>query len=361
MLYSQNMKLPLWLDKALHQSKTNRSVEARAIYYAAAVFLISFIFGLFFYSGNVPIFGRGSVGTVSLVISTLAALGGYYYVAYQTREKSRRPSLWQQIHFILTNAALAFIHGAIIFLLYTIGFFLVQDAFTGLFLDKYAASVILAASASLAAYAMYLIAARITTLLVSSALAVFLVAGALISMITAEDPYWWQLHLSSLGASSGVSGFAFNATLIIGGLVIVSIADFIANDFAMLQARSDKYKEAKVATIRTVLVLIGVFFACVGLFAYDTYPLIHTASAAGMVFMFVGLISSLPKLVPNFSKAFFSLSFTLMMFLLFCTILYARVGYLNLTAFEIISFVVTFSWLVVFIRQIAAALQDQSR
>lgn len=339
---------------------TNQSAESSAIYFAAGCAVVAFVISLFYFQGNVPLFGRDSIGTISLILATIASLVGYFYAANQSRDSTGIESIAQKVRFYLTTFALAFVHAAIVFLLTTIGFYIVQDAFIGLTLDQYASSFITAAVVAGMSYATYLLGLSINTLRISTALAVFLVSGALISMITSTNPYWWQMHLSSLGAGDSVSSYTFEVTLAIGGLVIISVADFVANDFARLRSVRKEYMSVKVNGIRVILSIIGVMLALVGLFAYDTNPLIHNVSASGMVIMFIILIAALPFFVPTFSRAFFIFSYSLMAFIVLCEILYNSVGYLNLTGFEIISFTVVFTWLIVFIRQIAAKLADQA-
>jgi hypothetical membrane protein len=357
------MSIDSLLRSVLHPSKSYQSSEARAIYFAAIAGTVSFITALFYFSGHgdIPIFGRVSIGTTAIALSSIAAFIGYYLVLYQNREHTARSSLLHKTSVFLDMFALAFIHGALVFLLSTIVYYVVSEAFTGVLIDKYASSIIVAATVVVAAYAFYLIATNATTLMISSALAVFLVSGALTSMITASDPYWWQLHLSSLGSGDGFSSYAFNLTLIIGGVVIISIADLIANDFAKLKTYDTKFSRTNSRLIRIFLMLMGIGLAGVGLFPIDRHLALHNLSASSMFFMFIGLVIGLRSLVPTFSRAFFVVSYALVGVLCVCLMLFVRVGYFDLTAFEIICFLVLFGWLVVFIRQIAAALHDEQR
>jgi hypothetical protein len=357
------MSIGSLLGSILHPSKSYKSVEARAIYFAAIAGTVSLVAALFYFSGNgpIPIFGRVSIGTTAIALASVAAFTGYFLVLYQNRERSRRLSLLGKVYAFSNMFALAFIHGALVFLLTTVAFYVVSEAFTGVLIDMYASSVIVASTVLVAAYTFYLIADNSTTLMISSALAVFLVSGALTSMITATDPYWWQMHLSSLGTGEGFSSYAFNFTLIIGGAVIVSIANLIAYDFSRLETLDPKFQMANIGRVRTLLMLMGLGLAGVGLFPFDTHTTMHNISASGMFFLFIGLVLGLRSLVPTFSKAFFIFSYVMVGVLVVSLVLFLRVGYFDLTAFEIICFVVLFGWLVVFIRQIAAALHDEQR
>lgn len=348
-------------NRPVEPTLSSRNIESRAIYYAGisgiVAFLISFVL---FYPAIVPLFGRQSIGFMVSVIASLTALVIFFLVAEQQNMAlaGGKLSLYRKFHVIFTTAALAFVHAAVVFLVFAAGYFLVQDAFKGLSLDSLTASILVAVSVALSSYAVYLAAVNITTVRVSSVLALFLVSGALTSMITAENPQWWEIHFSSLGGDDSFSSAAFNITLIVAGIVIVSLSDYIANDFAKLQHTHTKYIKDKANIVRIVLALIGMFLAFVGLFAYNEYPEIHNTSAGGMAIMFIGLVLGLPWLVPSFTRAFFMFSYGLMVGLVVCYWLFVGVGYLNLTAFELIAASIIFGWLVVFVRQIAADLSD---
>ncbi len=340
--------------------QTSRSIESHAIYGSGIAFIIAFVASLFYFSGDpAPLFGRDSIGVAASILGTVSAFIIYFAAAYRVRIHHAHLRFLQRARLYLTTTALAFVHAAVGILLIAGSFYIIADAFVGLHLDSYASSTIVAIVAAITGYITYLSASRMTSERVSTVLAAFLVSGALTSMITAEDPNWWNYHFSSLGASGSLSAYAFNLTLIIAGIVIVSLSDYVAEDFALLKNKSTVYKNMRSNAIRIALACIGVFLALVGVFAYDSYPIIHNSAAGGMAVIFVGLIVILPLLAPSFPKAFFGLSYALMAVIVFCYWLWQGIGYFNLTTFELLAAAIIFSWLVVFIRQIAAALADE--
>lgn len=346
------------MPEKVRTPQSNRTIENAALYFAAGSAVLSALVCLLAFWGNVPLYHGLSIGLMATILATAAAFVAYFYATTLDYVPSQRS--WLGVaHDIFTKFSLSFVHGAIVFLLVTIMFFVVSEAFVGLELDKYAASAIVAGVVGAMSYAAYLVAANVTTLRVSTALAVFLVAGVLISMVTADDPEWWNLHLSSLGAGSSLSSHTFDITLMVGGAVIAALADFVTYDFARLKV-SKRYQHVRVNILRSALVLVGIFLACVGLFRYDTSPFLHNSAATGLVVVFLGLLGSMPWLVPSFSRVFYVFTYGFVGALLVCAYLYTGVGYFNLTAFEIISFALIFSWLIVFIRQIAAALEDDT-
>jgi len=339
---------------ATNQSKTS---EARALYFAFGTAAVVFVLScLFFYGKSIPLFGSPSIGTLASVFAMLAAVVAFYTVEFMKDKPQKRSVLAR----VVLTGSLAFVHAAVGLLLTTGIFFILHDAFIGLAFDWATASLITAGYVAAMGYIFYLSAALMNALRLSATLAVFIVSGALTSMITAQDPYWWQLHFSSLGAQGTLSSVAFNLTLIVGGLVIMSLADYVSNDFSKLQDTDKRYAAVDRRLIRVLLTLMGLFLAFVGIFKYDDYVLMHNASAGGMAIIFAVLVILLPRIAPVFSRAFTIFSYALLAGLVVSFWLFnGRFHYLNLTAFELIAFGVVFAWLIVFIRQIAASLEDR--
>lgn len=86
--------------------------------------------------------------------------------------------------------------------------------------------------------------------------ALFLVAGSLASALSASDEQWWQQHFSALGAASDRSGILFNFTLILTGVVLTALADFLTHD---LQLWAEHHGEPhwKVTFMRVGLIALG--------------------------------------------------------------------------------------------------------
>lgn len=336
-------------------------VESVAIYIACISGLLGFGSGLIaFWGDDVSLFARGiSVGFMASIVSSLVALVIYAGTAYKRtaatsqhwRDRLKRQvSVW----------SLAVVHGLLAFLMYALLFYIVDRSFIGVLIDQWAASALVAFAVGLAGYFAYLSAATMSSMRIAGILALFLVSGTFVSMLTAQDPNWWYLHFSSLGASGGVSGYAFNGTLIIVGVAVVGLVGSITQDFVRLRGEHVLARRTKTAVLMTALSGIGIALALVGVFVYDKYPVIHELAAGGMAVFFMAIILALPWLMSDFPKAFFVASYGLLAALLVSTWLYLSVGYFNLTVFEIAAAAVIFTWLVVFVRQTAALVSDRA-
>lgn len=349
-----------------HESHTTApdsqsSVESRAIYAALIAGGVGFVLGLLvFWSGDVSLFRRGdmSLGFVSTVVSSVVALVTYLFVTL--KRPLEKETKWAYVKHHINTWSLALVHGLLGFLLYALLFFVVSQSFIDVLIDVWSASALLAFATGFAAYITYLSAATMTSVRVSMLLALFLISGTFISMLTASNPHWWDDHFSSLGAGGGVSGYAFNATLIIAGLVIAALSKYIADDFNKLRQRGTLPQKVKVGVVQILLTGIGIALAFVGLFVYNEYPAIHNAAAGGMAVMFLGIVLAQPWLMPGFTKAFFVASYSLFAALVVSIWLFLSVGYFNLTVFELVAAAIIFTWLVVFVRHTAAMLNDET-
>ena len=343
----------------MHTTTGHSYIESQAIYAALIGAVGGFGIGaVVFFSGDVSLFARGiSLGFVASIVGGVTAFLVYLLVALR-HEKAVKKNAWSRVSHYANVGSLAFVHGLLGFLSYALIFYVVSQSFKDAHIDVWGASVLLALSTGFASYVTYLMAATMNAVRVATILALFLVSGTFISMMTASNPHWWDDHFSSLGAGGGVSGYAFNATLIVAGLVIVALSKYIADDFRKLQQTGRIAAKAKGNTVQMLLAGIGISLAFVGLFVYDAFPTIHNTSAFGMAFLFGVIVLLLPWLVPGFLPAFFVASYGLIGALLVSAWLFWGIGYFNLTVFELVAAAIIFTWLVIFVRHIAALLED---
>ena len=336
-------------------------VESRAIYAAFIGAVGGFGGGLVLFSGSdISLFSRGlSLGFVASVVGAVTAFL-VYLIAALRREERKAKGAWGRLNYYINIGSLAFVHGLLGFLSYALMFYVVSQSFRDAYIDIWGASVLLALSTGFAAYVTYLMAATMNAVRVATILALFLVSGTLISMMTASNPHWWDDHFSSLGAGGGVSGYAFNATLIVAGLVIVALSKYIADDFRKLKQAGRITRKVRGDIIQILLAGIGISLALVGLFVYDACPTIHNTSAFGMACLFGVIILLLPWLVPGFTLAFFIASYSLIATLLVSAWLFWGIGYFNLTVFELVAAAIIFAWIVIFVRHVAALLDESA-
>jgi len=345
-------------NRKVVQTGVSTSNESHAIYAALIGGILGFVVGLaVFFGKDVTLFGKGfSLGFVIAILGGLLSLVTYVIV-------SKKPSLvpksgWQSFSNHIDTWALAIVHGLLAFLACAVLFYVIGQSFIGATLDMWAASALTALIAGTVSYITYLSAKNMNAFLVSVLLALFLLSGTFVSMMTASDPAWWYYHFSSLGAQGGVSSYAFNATLIIAGLALMALTRYISHDLALLDNGKSPRNDVRRKTFQVLLASMGFALALVGVFVYDAYPFIHNTSASGMAVLFLIIVVALPWLMPQFQKAYFAASYMLLLALLVSVWLFEVVGYFNLTVFELVATGLIFVWLIIFVRNLAALLKD---
>ena len=326
--------------------------ENRALLLALIALAASLAAGPAVFAGEtVALFGAGSVGWTAAVAAGVSGAAAFS-TGYLRSSRSQRTSAWRR----LFDAAVLTVTAAGIVMLLTGSAFAVFDlAFRELRLDAPMAAVLVGLSAALSAYVLTLFSSEVTSIAIANLLALFLVSGGLASMLSANDPYWWQLNFSALGVGDGFSAYAFNMTLVFAGLVMVTLTHYVIGDLrtsALLEERR------RLEVLRTWLVAVGVLLVGMGGVTVENAKALHTVLASTMTVLFAGLIVATPYLVPRLPRSFVVTSSAFVSAFAFVVLLMWPVGYFNLTAVELLGFFLLLTWLFLFVRTVAAHLKD---
>ena len=336
-----------------------RDDEWIALVFAIAAFVVSGIVAAIVFGGREhPIDGRGSVGDVAAVSGAVAAAVSFTASRLRGGTVSRSSDAARGVvrfHWF-DVAALAVAHGAIALLGWIGVATVMEKSFVGATVYATPGVVLVAAATALSAYAAFLSGGTMSPRQLSLVLAVFLVIGMLTAMLTSADPYWWQMNLSALGITDDVSALTFNATLIVSGVIVTTIARF---GTAGLPADTVSERRRRDA-VRTLFVLLGALLACVGVFPVDRFFLLHNTVATGMAVMFAVLVVGLPWFAPRMPRVFMVLGFVFVAAIIGLAILFA-VGAYNLTAVELVASVLIFSWIILFLRNVEVGVSHDDR
>ena len=246
--------------------------------------------------------------------------------------------------------AFAFAHAMIALLGWTLAATIVEAGFIGAAVYPIPVLMLAGAAAALTAYITYYSATHLDLQLLATVLAVFLVLGILASMLTASDPQWWKENLSALGMTDDLSARAFNLTLIVAGILVTTLARYATRGVPTTHPRG-------VASVRTCLVIVGIFLGLVGVFPVDQFFGIHTGVASGMVVAYGVLIVAIRRWIPGVSRTFLLLGYVFLLLILVLAVFFA-VGYYTLTAVELVAGTVVFTWIILFIRTADALKRD---
>jgi len=330
------------------EASSERTLESLALAAGAAAFVGGALVALLvFRLQAAPIAGPGSVGQFSAIAAAVAAILAFVAGRVIVREPGHRIGVLD----VVDVAALAFAHAVIALLTWTLLAVILEKGFIDAEVYPLPIIVVAGAVAAVTAYIVFFSATHFDLQLLALVLAVFLAEGIMASMLTASDPHWWQENLSQLGVSEDLSALAFNLTLIVAGVVVVALARFATRAITAVGGGRGQ--------VRTCLILVGVFLACVGIFHVDDFFWIHTGVASGMGVAFGVLVILLPRWVPGMSRGFYAVGWLFFAVLLVLGVFYA-VGYYTLTAVELVGGILVFAWIILFLRS-AAALQQDAR
>ena len=321
---------------------------------------------------HVQIAGPGSLGAYVAIACAVggfcAFIAGRYFSATAHQHDGTGPAVMAGVEGplvgitvhraprILDVAALSFAHAVICLLLWTGAADLLEKSFQGAEVYAIPAMLLSGSAAAVSVYFTYLSAAGMNTMRLSGVLLIFLVVGALTSMLTSSDPEWWKMNLSALGMTDDISAMTFNLTLIIAGVIVTTIARYATASMM----RVGEAVPRGVEVVRWGLVLIGICLACVGIFPVDRFFAVHNTVATGMAVTFAVLVIGLPKFLPQMPKPFVSLGYAFIVVIVTVAVFFA-IGYYNLTAVELVAAVLIFSWIIVFLRTVSAGSSDAAK
>lgn len=352
----------------LRPEPTATAVEARALVSGFVAAAAGLILALAAFAGRRPaLSGDHGVGDIAALVAGAAALVAFpiaYRRSYADPDRRwlAQRALWRRL---LGTVALGFAHASIAFMVAWASFQIFQRAFTGLTLDMFAAALLTAVAAALASYTAYQSGSRMDSYALSNLLATFLGAGILTSMVTTTRPNWWEVNFSVLGAADYGVALAFNATLVTAGVVIALLAEYMTRDLRALDAHRTRAgvpaAPTRVRPLLACLVLMGAFLVCTGLIPVDVFMAAHNTMATSMAAAFTLLLVRTPAWVPGLSRTFYAAGYALLGAAVVSVMLWWPLGYYNMTAMELVIAGVVLAWLVLFTRNVAAAVDDVRR
>jgi hypothetical protein len=329
--------------------RSARSVESLALVVGAAAFALAAVAALIgFRLESAPIAGPGSVGQFSAIVSAVVALLAFPAGRLVVQRRAQRAPLAFLDY--LDIVALSIAHAVIALLGWTLVASIMERAFIGAVVFPLAVIALAGAVAAVTAYMVFLSATHMDLPLLAAILAVFLAMGLIASMLGSSDPDWWVDNLSALGMTTGTSARAFSITLIVAGFIITTIARYVTRDIPATNPRG-------VTGARVCLVLVGLFLMGVGIFPVDTFFGIHTGVTIAAVVAFGVLVIRMPVWLPDMPRVFVIVGW-LFLAITIMFVVFFLVGYYTLTAVELVGGTLVFTWLILFIRNAAAAQTD---
>lgn len=329
------------------------ALESRATRFAIVAFVLTGVVTIFVFHGtHAPLAGDGSIGALAAW-----AAGGFAAIAFATSftiEARRGHAAWRArlplVKRLIDVLGMSLAMGILAYLIVTAVAQLFQQGFFGMRVDPYGGGVLAGAAAAALVYAAALAGARVTSEGLAMLATLVLFMGTMASMLSAPDESWWQLHFSQLGNSESASGYRFNLALMVTGLVLTVLANYLGRDFELGMRRRGHEPDRLVRLLSWLFACIGVLLAIVGLVPDAVNFAIHVGSASGMVLLFVIFAVVALRSLPGVPKDFGGFTVGIVIGIAVSILLWIPIGYYNLTGMEFIAAGLLFAWLMVFVR-----------
>ena len=297
--------------------------------------------------------GNWSIGFASLYLGTFSGV-----VAFATafiRQKRHRSGPAMELHWRnLPTLLVAF--GTILAISIMIGFWLAEKMFEGASFDIYTSTLFVFLFVAAITYGMLNLAMTISEAIITNSMMIMIIGGMLFSMLTNSNRDWWHYNFSYLGTQQNATYWRFNITLIFSALLMATLVDYL---FFNLQK---KYPDRGVKVLRNLLYAEATCLGGIGCFPNDPqYHVLHDRISMWLVYIMILIIGLLRWLMPGLSRQFLKISYIIGGIMALDWLVFKATSYLSLTAFELLEFGLSFSWLLLLFQNLEylARIGDQ--
>lgn len=335
------------------QSSKKQTIPLRGIVLSSLIFVFVLLL-VFKDTKQIPFTGSNSIASWVIIVGAITGMLSFTLVFTKAKKHFNELSLsriqWRNYPVIL------FSHTVMLVLILLIIFWIIGQFFKGASFDHFTASLIGAVIVGVLNYMMVALAMNLTPRSLINTLIFIILGGVSIAMMTNSEHQWWLYNLSFLGTPEATNSWQFNATLMVSALLMIALIDYI---FVMLKEIYGPLNRLKV--LKLLLVLTAICLGGVGFFPYNSntfYQSMHNRVAGYLVYLFIILIVLIKWLLPNVNKDFLKLSYTVGGLLILSVFLFQGINYLSLTAFDIVAFVLAFSWLLLLLKILIDMIQN---
>lgn len=173
--------------------------------------------------------------------------------------------------------------------------------------------------------------------------AMLLAAGSLASMSITPTGEWWTHNFSTLGTSDDVAAACFNVAIVVSGAGMAAMSAGLTR--AVAEPRFG-VRRGGLATMRALIVLIGVSLMGVGLVPIDGATDLHNLAACAAAASFAVLCLGVQVWARRLPRSLVIGSYASIAIEVIAMIAYDGIGVFNLTVFEVVAFTLVFAWLI---------------
>jgi hypothetical membrane protein len=336
-------------------------LESLSTRWAIGAFVVAgILMTVVMYGSRWPLAGSNqSVGNIAAWITS--ALAGLSFATAYVVEARRGYDPWRRrlpmVKRVLDVVATSVAMGMLSYLGVLAVASLFQLGFHGLTIDPLGGGALAGAAAATFTYVAVLAGSRVTGEGLSILATLVLFIGTISSMLSTPDQSWWQWHFSELGNNHAASAFRFNLALILTGLVITVLANYVGHDIELgLRARNvPKRRRTRLVRLFSWLYAgIGIFMSVAGVVTDGMSFPFHVAAATSMTVTVGVIVFFALRYLPELPRDITVFSLLMLAGTAVAVLLWVPLHYYNLTGMEFIAAGLLFAWLTVFVRAIAA-------
>lgn len=301
----------------------------------------------------IPLTGNWSIGFVSLYLGTFSGLVAFAVMFVIQKRHHSGPAMglhWRSLPTLL----IAF--GTILAFSVMIVFWLAGKMFAGAKFDVYTSTLFIFLIVAAITYVMINLAMTISESIITNSMMIMIIGGMLFSMLTNSNRDWWHYNFSYLGTHQNATYWRFNITLIFSALLMATLVDYL---FFNLQK---KYPDRGVSILRLLLYAEAACLGGIGCFPNNPqYHVLHDRISMWLVYIMILIIVILKWLMPKLSQQFLKISYIIGAIMALDWLIFKLTDYLSLTAFELLEFGLSFSWLLLLFQNLEylARIGDQ--
>ncbi|MDI6943751.1 DUF998 domain-containing protein [Microbacterium barkeri] len=305
-----------------------------------------------------PLAGEGSIGFPAAAVTALVAAGAFAMstVRFRGAETAGMPP-WQTAVSRVSDAAVALAVAGVSALAVLCAGEVLAIGLHGLEVPPLGGGLLTGIASAASGGFAYGLGMRLRTRELVTLLFAFLITGTLFSMLTAADPRWWERNFSQLGAG-GQTSWAFNGTLVVGGLLLATVGSYVGRDLHRILGDDAL---GRIGWIVVLFALAGAALAGVGLLPVHRAQLAHNVAAFALLALLGALAVATIRIIPGRPRALAVTSAGVAVGLVVAVLLWRPLAIYSATGLEAVAVGLAFVWLTTLLRTLAALAPEGSR
>ncbi|MFC1960297.1 hypothetical protein ACFLYO_06275 [Chloroflexota bacterium] len=302
------------------QAMTPRSRQFQvAAVFGATTLILAVVMGFAYLTvpGSVPFIGFQSLAVLLTAITLTFAMAvtalGYRHIADIDEDNVIdviEAATHANRHNFVARIAISIVVGVLLTALWLLFLYIFTKTLGSTMEVNWIVALVLAGTyGGILGFAIAYWASKLSTGNIMVVVGLFMIMGLSMAMIMVEDPDWFYNSLSFMGHDSGSNMF-FNATMILGGLVLLGFNQDILTYLKILVDRG-KIEAGKFRILRAILIVIPVCVTFIGLFPTTVSKfsdMMHNLSADLTALLFIALMFTVHLMVPIYPPYFINRS-----------------------------------------------------